>query len=284
MKKMALLKWSFLLFAALLLACCGEEMDAIADVDEKIGEQSRDNRYAAEREEEAYERSQCSEGYYYSSCCSKYNLRCAEDCAYSSYPHYTEQECCSYYGIKCYSSSSSSYYGYSSSSSSYQSESEKCRLGTSAYSDSYCCSTYGYQCKSYLESSKSMKFCLTYFETENNWDGLGVGDPEISFTIYAITSAGQSTTIYTGKLLDKDNTKFWSGNSCTTKTIPALTQTIKVCPTVIDEDVSSDGDDNYSSRMCYSVSSIGYLKDYDEQEQSDYRNSDCTVKWEWYLY
>ena len=170
------------------------------------------------------------------------------------------------------------------SSSSYQSESEKCRLGTSAYSDSYCCSTYGYQCKSYLESSKSMKFCLTYFETENNWDGLGVGDPEISFTIYAITSAGQSSTIYTGKLLDKDNTKFWSGNSCTTKTIPALTQTIKVCPTVIDEDVSSDGDDNYSSRMCYSVSSIGYLKDYDEQEQSDYRNSDCTVKWEWYLY
>ena len=282
---MALLKWSFLLFAALLLACCGEEMDAIADVDEKIVEQSWDNRNAAEREEEAYERSQCSEGYLdldYSSCCSKFNLLCAEDCAYSSYPHYTEQECCSYYGIKCYSSSSSSYYGYSSSSSSYQSESEKCRLGTSAYSDSYCCSTYGYQCKSYLESSKSMKFCLTYFETENNWDGFGVGDPEISFTIYAITSAGQSTTIYTGKLLDKDNTKFWSGNSCTTKTIPALIQTIKVCPTVIDEDVSSD--DDYSSGYCYSVSSIGYLKDYDEQEQSDYQNSDCTVKWEWYLY
>ena len=274
MKKMALLKWSFLLFAALLLACCGEEMDAIADVDEKIGEQSRDNRYAAERNQCLITLKDDYDWKMYSSCCSKYNLRCAEDCAYSSYPHYTEQECCSYYGIKCYSSSSSSY----------QSESEKCRLGTSAYSDSYCCSTYGYQCKSYLESSKSMKFCLTYFETENNWDGLGVGDPEISFTIYAITSAGQSTTIYTGKLLDKDNTKFWSGNSCTTKTIPALTQTIKVCPTVIDEDVSSDGDDNYSSRMCYSVSSIGYLKDYDEQEQSDYWNSNCTVKWEWYLY
>ena len=188
---------------------------------------------------------------------------------------YSDSWCCYNYGYQCYTYSSSS---------SYQSESEKCRLGTSAYSDSYCCSTYGYQCKSYLESSKSMKFCLTYFETENNWDGLGVGDPEISFTIYAITSAGQSTTIYTGKLLDKDNTKFWSGNSCTTKTIPALIQTIKVCPTVIDEDVSSDGDDNYSSRMCYSVSSIGYLKDYDEQEQSDYWNSDCTVKWEWYLY
>ena len=186
---------------------------------------------------------------------------------------YSDSWCCYNYGYQCYTYSSSS---------SYQSESEKCRLGTSAYSDSYCCSTYGYQCKSYLESSKSMKFCLTYFETENNWDGLGVGDPEISFTIYAITSAGQSSTIYTGKLLDKDNTKFWSGNSCTTKTIPALTQTIKVCPTVIDEDVSSD--DDYSSGYCYSVSSIGYLKDYDEQEQSDYRNSDCTVKWEWYLY
>ncbi len=272
MKKMALLKWSFLFFAALLLACCGEEMDAIADVDEKIGVQDADNRYAAERDQCLITLKDDYDWKMYSSCCSKYNLRCAEDCAYSSYPHYTEQECCSYYGIKCYSLSSSSY----------QSESEKCRLGTSAYSDSYCCSTYGYQCKSYLESSKSMKFCLTYFETENNWDGLGVGDPEISFTIYAITSAGQSSTIYTGKLLDKDNTKFWSGNSCTTKTIPALIQTIKVCPTVIDEDVSSD--DDYSSGYCYSVSSIGYLKDYDEQEQSDYPNSDCTVKWEWYLY
>ena len=210
-------------------------MDAVVNIEQKISDQYRDYKDAAQREKEAYERKQCSEGYL----------------DYSS--------CCSYYGIKCYSSSSSSYFGDSPSSSSNQS-------------------------KSYLESSKSMKVCLTYFETESNWDVLGPGDPEISFTIYAITSTGQSTTIYTGMLLDEDNTKFWSGNSCTTKTIPALTQTIKVCPEVVDEDLTNSGTDNHSSGYCYSISDIGYLIDGDVQEQSDYRNSDCDVEWEWYLY
>ena len=74
----------------------------------------------------------------------------------SSSSYQSESEKCRL-GTSAYSDSWCCYnYGYQcytySSSSSYQSESEKCRLGTSAYSDSYCCSTYGYQCKSYLES------------------------------------------------------------------------------------------------------------------------------------
>lgn len=200
---------------------------------------------------------------------------------------YSDSWCCEYYGYQCYSSSSS------------QSERTKCYNGTSTYSNSWCCTNYGYPCSSssssyyvysssssapkpYLESSKSLKFTLTYFYTSSYWDGLGYGDPEISFTIYAITSEGFEQKITTGTILDKDDTQIWSGSASVTRTIPALTDTIKVCPKVIDADVSFN--DDYSSGYCYGISHVGYLEDYDVQYQSDYRNTDCTVKWNWYLY
>lgn len=201
---------------------------------------------------------------------------------------YSDSWCCEYYGYQCYSSSSS------------QSEATACYYGTSTHSDYWCCSNYGYRCsysssssydyyyssssapKSYLETSKSIKLTLTYFYTSKNWDVFGAGDPEISFNIYAITSDGFEKVISTGKLLDKDNTKSWSGASSVTKTIPAFTEIVKICPEVIDEDISNH--DTLSSGYCYSKSSIGYLEDYDIQYQSDYLNEHCTVKWNWYLY
>jgi hypothetical protein len=179
---------------------------------------------------------------------------------------------------------------------------EACRNGTSANSDSWCCKQYGYRCTSsssssyyyssysssssaltsYLKTSKTMYFALTYFYTSGDWDGLGAGDPEISFNIYAITSDGFEQKITTGTLLDKDNTKSWSGTISVTRTIPASTDTIKVCPKVVDEDVTYD--DDYSSGYCYSIAHVGYLEDYAVQTQSDYKNTNCTVKWKWYLY
>ena len=200
--------------------------------------------------------------------------------------------CCKQYGYRCeYVSSSSA-----------QSEETKCYYGTSTHTDSWCCSSYGYRCTSsssssyyyssysssssaltsYLKTSKTMYFALTYFYTSGDWDGLGAGDPEISFNIYAITSDGFEQKITTGTLLDKDNTKSWSGTISVTRTIPASTDTIKVCPKVVDEDVTYD--DDYSSGYCYSIAHVGYLEDYAVQTQSDYKNTNCTVKWKWYLY
>lgn len=199
---------------------------------------------------------------------------------------YSDSWCCENYGYQCSYSSSSSY----------QSESEKCRLGTSSYSDSWCCTNYGYQCyysssssyqsKNYLDEPKTITFVMTSLETGSDWDGSNTkGDPEISFTIYAISDYGDTLkTISTGILLDKSNTTSWSGISGYTGVVPAYTETIKVCPKVVNEDVFFDND--YSSRECYSINEIGYLSDNSYQYQSDYKygGKGYELEWYWYLY
>lgn len=262
-------KFSFFAILAIFAIGCSDE-NALSAVEDKI-----DDEVAHQEWKMSYDQRQSSSS--------------AEEaaCFYGTSTH-TDSWCCKNYGYQCYKSSSST------------SEANACYYGTSTHSDYWCCTNYGYQCnsyssssyyyyyssssapKSYLETSKSIKLTLTYFYTSGNWDDLGAGDPEISFTIYAITSDGFEEEISTGLLLDKDNTKSWSGTSSVTKTIPVLTTTIKVCPEVIDEDISYD--DDYSSGYCYSIFNIGYLEDYDVQYQSDYNNTDCTVKWHWYLY
>ena len=197
---------------------------------------------------------------------------------------YSDTYCCSNYGYKCSSSLG---------------ESDKCRLGTSSYSDSYCCSYYGYRCSYvsssssrytsssssavyYLTTAKSMKVTLTYYkQLSSNWDGLdNAGDPEVSFTIYTYSDGVLGQTINTTTFIDKQDTRLWSGTVTKSYTINKGTDQIKICPKVIDEDISEH--DNYSSGKCFTKSNIGYLKSTDVMEHEDY-NSNYDLEWEWYL-
>ena len=177
-----------------------------------------------------------------------------------------------------YSSSSKKY-----SSSSYVSESEKCRLGTSSYSDSYCCINYGYQC-SYTETEeeKKMKLTLTYYKQKTSGENT---DPEISFKVYTFNNGGDTLqSLKTGKLTDWDNVDEWSGTIVASPlTIAAGVATIYVCPIIIDDD-GILGSQNYSSNYCYIRRNIGSLKNDYIVEQSDNKNTDAYLEWEWYLY
>lgn len=197
--------------------------------------------------------------------------------------------CCDHYGEKCqvrYSSSS-------------MSESEKCYYNTGELSDSYCCSYYGYRCSYvsssssrytsssssavyYLTTAKSMKITLTYYkQVSSNWDGLdNAGDPEVSFTIYTYSDGVLGQTINTATFIDKQDTRQWSGSVTKSYTINKGTDQIKICPKVIDEDVSLN--DSYTSGNCFTTSNIGYLKSTDIKEHEDY-NSNYDLEWEWYL-
>lgn len=197
--------------------------------------------------------------------------------------------CCEHFELKCY-------VRYSSSSS--MSESEKCYYGTGELSDSYCCSYYGYQCSYsssssryvsssssalyYLTTAKSMKITLTYYkQLSSNWDGLdNAGDPEVSFTIYTYSDGVLGQTINTTTFIDKQDTRLWSGSVTKSYTINKGTDQIKICPKVIDEDVSVN--DSYTSGKCFTTSNIGYLKSTDIKEHEDY-NSNYDLEWEWYL-
>lgn len=239
---------------------------------------------------------------YNSWCCEHFEEKCfvrysssssmseSEKCYYGT-GELSDSYCCSYYGYQC----QYTYY----SSSSYVSESEKCRLGTSSYSDSYCCSYYGYRCSYvsssssrytsssssalyYLTTAKSMKITLTYYkQLSSNWDGLdNAGDPEVSFTIYTYSDGVLGQTINTTTFIDKQDTRLWSGSVTKSYTINKGTDQIKICPKVIDEDVSVN--DSYTSGKCFTTSNIGYLKSTDIKEHEDY-NSNYDLEWEWYL-
>ncbi len=210
-------------------------------------------------------------------------------CFYGTSSH-TDSWCCTNYGYQCYKSSSST------------SEANACYYGTSTHSDYWCCSNYGYRCNSYSSSSayyyyyssssasyytekaKSLTFTLTYYKQRVMFDeyGLNDGDPEISFKLKFVNITGDTTTKSTGLLLDLSDQGSWSGTKSKTFAVPANTEKIYVCPSVIDEDVLFD--DDYSSGYCYYRSNIGYLGDYEEVYQSDYESSKYYLEWNWYLY
>lgn len=221
----------------------------------------------------SYTRSECNSGYGTDTyCCSNYNLRCSQyEC---NLGYGTDTYCCSYYSVRCPSSSSNGY-TYSE---------YECNLGYGT--DANCCSYYSVRCKStYTTTSKTMKFTLTkYKQLTSNWDGLdNAGDPKISFSVkFYNESSTLLSTKYTGTLLSRTDVRSWSGTSSTTLTVPINTYKIKVCPEVVDVDVTFD--DDKSSGYCYSVTSVGLLDDYYPEEQNDSYSSDYYLYWNWYLY
>ena len=182
-------------------------------------------------------------------------------------------------------------------------EKRNCSNGTSDYSDSWCCTNYGYRCNSYSSSStyyyyyssssanakyytetaKTLNFSMTYYKQLVQFDesSLSDGDPKISFAIKLVNITGDTTRKSTGTLLSLSNQGSWSGTMSVSFAVPANTEKIYVCPTVLDVDVLFD--DNYSSGYCYIKSYIGYLDDYEKVYQSDYESKKYSLEWEWYL-
>lgn len=182
-------------------------------------------------------------------------------------------------------------------------EKRNCSNGTSDYSDSWCCTNYGYRCNSYSSSSsysyyyssssanakyytetaKTLNFSMTYYKQLVQFDesSLSDGDPKISFAIKLVNITGDTTRKSTGTLLSLSDQGSWSGTMSVSFAVPANTEKIYVCPTVLDVDVLFD--DNYSSGYCYIKSYIGYLDDYEKVYQSDYESKKYSLEWEWYL-
>ena len=146
----------------------------------------------------------------------------------------------------------------------------------------------------YITTSMTLNFTLTHYEQiVCTMEGKGSkacdysdADPRISFVISFIQSNGKTTTYSTIDKLGKnwfyrDNTGEWDGRKTFTVTVPAMTESIKVCPTVDDDDAFSD--DEMSSNDCYSVYDIGQLGYHEIIYQSDYNNEYCDLDWEWYL-
>lgn len=205
-------------------------------------------------------------------------------CRYGESSH-SDEWCCDYYGYQCsYDLSSSSY----RSSSSFRSSSSYRQSSSSTKTDYL--SEYDY-----LTSSMTMNFTLTYYrQTVCSMEGKGSkscnyddGDPKISFKLIFVKSTGDSTTYSTSDKLGKkwfyyDNTGEWEGKQSFTVNVPAYTEIIRVCPTVLDDDFTFD--DDMSSGYCYYISNVGSLEYREVVEQQDYQNNNCELEWEWYLY
>lgn len=190
-------------------------------------------------------------------------------------------------------------------SSSATNEIASCLNGTNPLGDKYCCTNFGYRCDvtssssvkevpssssqvvfDYLTSAKTMNFTLTYYKQKSvNWDASSNsytdGDPRISFNIYFIQPNGDGSVVSTGILVAFDDKGDWAGAKEFMTSVPALTDTIKVCPSVIDQDVLVD--DDKSSGYCYLVAHVGRMDDYTVKKQDDYKSTDYTLEWEWYL-
>lgn len=303
MKKNKKYFWVVLLLMLAFLASCADD-SPVSSLEEEIADDIYDVKEEINQDEDKYsssaywqsEKEACYYGTSYESdswCCSNFGYQCSYSSSsyyygnsyYSSSSYASESEKCRL-GTSSYSDSyCCSYYGYqcSYSSSSYTSESEKCRLGSSSYSNSYCCSYYGYQCG--IAESKTMVFTLTRYEQKTSgWDGLqNAGDPEVYFNIYTYSEGVSAQTLKTGVMLDRSDLTYWTGEKTTTLELIQGIDSLKVCPHIIDEDMSAH--DDYSSGYCYSINKVGTIKDYDDViEQSDYKNTDASLEWEWYLY
>lgn len=140
----------------------------------------------------------------------------------------------------------------------------------------------------YLTTYKTLYFALTDYEQLVSMDPNDTkknhtkGDPEISFALSFKTASGNILKDSTGLLLDLKDTGSWTGTKSVVIIVPIGTETISVCPKVIDEDAFAD--DNYSSGYCYERSNVGLLDNNEKVYQSDSENKNCSLEWYWYLY
>ena len=172
----------------------------------------------------------------------------------------------------------------SSSSYSYDNEEGSSSSSSSGSSTAYLSDYY------YLAEAKTIVFTLTYYkQTSSNWDvssgtSYTDGDPEVSFKIKCESSVtGSTTTLKTGDLIDLTDTGEWSGSATYTGTVPVGTDTLKFCPSVVDEDILFD-DDKSSNYCYYKAMGVGRMVEYEVYELSDYESDDYELEWQFYLY
>ena len=135
----------------------------------------------------------------------------------------------------------------------------------------------------YIQSSKTLKLTLTYFESLKDWDPLSGADPIISFQVKVTLDDGSTRSYDSGTLLDVDDYDRWTGSKIYSVTLPVYSRTVSVCPIVYDDEGILGTTDRNSGR-CYSRSDIGLLDDGEIVHQDDEYNENCMVSWEWYLY
>lgn len=202
----------------------------------------------------------------------------SEKCLFGTSSH-TDSWCCSNYGYRCNINYIISY----TSSSRKQSSSSTAK------------STYTNSRSNILTTSKTLHFTLTYYkQTACSIEGKSAkncnysdGDPIISFKIEFIKTDGNKTTFSTINELGKywfyrENIGEWKGVQSFTANAPAMTDTIRVCPTVVDDDILFQ--DKMYSEYCYYIYNVGALDNREVVYQSDYKNNYCNLEWEWYLY
>lgn len=204
-----------------------------------------------------------------------------ERCVKNNY--YDGRNCCDSYGnYTCYSSSSKT---------DYEVVKSELQLCSEKYNSTCCNNCYEdlhtYQCKyctdkfydaygKYLCSAttieKTIKFTLTEYRQLEKMDAnnLTDGDPIISFILTFIKSDGTKIENKTGNLLELSNKGSWSGEIFVLYTVPATTDTIKVCPILLEDDPLSD-DEEYNSGYCYIETKLNALNDYEVVYQKDYK-------------
>lgn len=287
---MKVLKYiTLLIFVFLFIACSEESPFVVAEEDLDEAEELAVQKYNDSKSSESSmsEREKCHRGT----------------------SSFSDDYCCANYGEQCHYYSSSSYY---------MGEADKCYYGTGDYSADYCCTYYGYQCayvyssssyrsssssykyssssakneatSAYTTKSKKMVLSLTYYKQKTSgWDNVfgssySDGDPMISFRIDFIASGGQVSTQNTGKLLSLSDKGSWSGEKSVTIDVPVATQNIKICPSVIDDDLTDSGNDVKTSGNCITKNNVGYLSDYADVVQNDNAAKHYDLEWKWYLY
>ena len=162
--------------------------------------------------------------------------------------------------------------------------------GSTAYYGGGNSDSYGFD---YLTNSKTLHFTLTHYkqivctmeEKSSKTCDYSDGDPRVTFEIEFIQSNGSKVTYSTKEDLGKnwfyyDNLGEWTGEKTFTTNVPALTDTIRVCPKV--EDIEGFND-LMSSKSCYYRARVGKLSPNEVIEQSDYNSEFCRLEWEWYL-
>jgi hypothetical protein len=145
----------------------------------------------------------------------------------------------------------------------------------------------------YLTNSKTLHFTLTHYkqivctmeDKSSKTCDYSDGDPRVTFEIEFIQSNGSKVTYSTKEDLGKnwfyyDNLGEWNGEKTFTTNVPALTDTIRVCPKV--EDIEGFND-LMSSKSCYYRAHVGKMSPNEVVEQSDYNSEFCRLEWEWYL-
>jgi len=116
----------------------------------------------------------------------------------------------------------------------------------------------------------ALEITLTKYEELASLDPIGYGDPRVSFRVLAYRQGTKLNDETTGLLLNKEDTRIWTGSVKATVTVSDLADKVEVYPIVKDADATFDDD---VSPDGYSLTGFTNGKTYDLES----RNSKVSV-------